>query len=318
MRELYPQIEPESSALLDVGNGHQVYYEVSGNPHGLPVVFLHGGPGSGAKPHHRQFFDPDRYRIVIFDQRGTGRSLPHGRLQDNTTQDLLADMETIRQQLAIENWLVLGGSWGATLALLYAQAYPDRVNGLILRGTFLARNQDLCWMLGQGANRFFPEYWAEFIAGLDATAPQAILDALYAGLHSDSESDQLAAARRWALWTGRVVTYTLMDEFRLEVDDSQKLINEARIEMHYAGQRYFIEENRILDNMGKVPDVPVRIIHGRRDMTCTPSASWDVHQRLPRSELKILPDAGHLAGEPAMTDALVETTDIMADRLYSN
>ncbi|MDZ7736953.1 MAG: prolyl aminopeptidase [Gammaproteobacteria bacterium] len=313
MCELYPELEPTIAEFLDTGDGHQVYYEVSGNSDGLPVIFLHGGPGSGAKPHHRQFFDPDRYRIVIFDQRGTGRSRPHGHLEHNTTQDLLADMESIRRQLDIDRWVVFGGSWGATLALLYAQAYPDRVSGLILRGTFLARQQDRNWMLGQGADRFFPEYWAEFVRDFDSTEPEAILDALYEGVHAEDESRQLAAARSWALWTGRVVTYTLVDEYKLEVDDPQKLVNEARIEMHYARNRYFIEENPILENMNKVPAVPARIIHGRRDMVCTPSASWTVHQALPGSELEILPDAGHLAGEPAVVDALVRATDAMAD-----
>lgn len=315
MRQLYPEIEPVFSGLLDTGDGHQVYYEDCGSREGIPVVFLHGGPGSGAKPHHRQFFDPERYRIVVFDQRGTGRCQPHGLLENNSTQEILADMEAIRRQLDIERWLVFGGSWGATLALLYAESCPDRVAGMILRGTFLAREQDLCWMLGQGANRFFPEYWSEFISGFDSTEPEAILDSLHDDLHSDDSDRQLSAARAWALWTGRVVTYTLMNEFTLEVDDTQKLINEACIEMHYAGHRYFIEENQILNDIANVPDVPVRIIHGRRDMTCTPSASWDVHQCLPKSELSILPDAGHLAGEAAMTDALVKATDAMAECL---
>lgn len=315
MRTLYPEIEPVFSGHLDVGQGHHVYYEDCGSRDGQPVIFLHGGPGSGAKSHHRQFFDPDRYRIVVFDQRGTGRCEPFGRLEANTTQHLLADMEAIRETLSIDSWLVFGGSWGATLALLYAEKYPDRVRGLILRGTFLARTQDLNWMLGQGANRFFPEYWAEFIAHFDANEPREICATLQQRLHGADPAEQIQAARAWALWTGRVVTYTLIDEYKLEINDEQKLVDEARIEMHYANHRYFLEDNQILDNIERVPAVPVRIIHGRRDMTCTPSASWDVHCRLPQSELSILPDAGHLAGENAMVDALVTATDEMADRL---
>ncbi len=315
MRELYPEIEPVTAGLLEVGDGHEVYYEDCGKRDGLPVVFLHGGPGSGAKPHHRQFFDPERYRIVVFDQRGTGRCQPRGRLEGNTTRHLLADMEAIRRTLDIDAWLVFGGSWGAALALLYAEQYPERVRGLILRGCFLARTQDLHWMLGRGANRFFPEYWAEFSAHFESTEPQAILDTLYDGLHAADQDRQLNAARAWAWWTGRVVTYTLLDEFQLEVDDPQKLIDEARIEMHYAGHRYFIRDNQILEDIGRVPEVPVTIIHGRRDMTCTPSASWDVHVRLPQSELSILPDAGHLAGEAPMRDALIRATDAMAGQL---
>lgn len=315
MRTLYPEIEPVQSGPLDVGDGHQVYYEDSGSRSGLPVIFLHGGPGSGAKPHHRQFFDPERYRIVVFDQRGTGRCQPFGRLQGNTTQNILADMEAIREELGIDAWLVFGGSWGATLALLYTEAHPERVKGLVLRGTFLARSQDLNWMLGHGAHRFFPEYWAEFIKEFDSSTPEAILETMNGRLFSDQRDEQLRAARTWALWTGRVVTYTLVNEYQLDIDDEQKLIDEARIEMHYAKNRYFIEENQILNQIDRVPDVPVKIIHGRRDMTCTPSASWDVHVRLPKSELSILPDAGHLAGESAMTDALVRATDAMADQL---
>lgn len=367
MRELYPEIEPVESGFLPADTGHQVYYEECGARSGLPVAFLHGGPGSGAKPHHRQFFDPELYRIIVFDQRGTGRCQPYGRLQNNTTQALLADMDAIRERLGIPQWVVFGGSWGATLALLYAEQHPQRTAALVLRGTFLARSQDLHWMLGRGANRFFPEYWDEFITSLELIAsaqglslssdhpylspspyrgrpddvrnsraesdgfssrgkdrdrsedgslhPDALLEVMHAGLFGNDAEQQLAIAKAWSLWTGRVVTHTLGEDYKLEFEDQQKLIDAARIELHYAANHYFIRENQILQDISRVPEVPVKIIHGRRDMVCTPSASWSVHQALPKSDLAILPDAGHLASEPAMIDTLICTTDELAGQL---
>ncbi len=326
MRELYPEIEPVEAGLLDVGDGHRIHYEDCGSRDGIPVLFLHGGPGSGAKPQHRQLFDPARYRIIVFDQRGSGRSEPFGRLEANTTQHLLADMETLRERLGIDRWLVLGGSWGATLALLYAETYPQKLLGLVLRGTFLARAPDYQFLLGRGAERFFPEYWDDFRQALIELAeargnsgfdmqPEAIVQLLHESLASDDAGQVEKAARAWAWWTGRVVTYTLGGEFSLDGYDSDKLIKSGAIELHYARNAYFIEENQILANIGRVPNVPVRIIHGRRDMICTLSASWAVHRALPQSELKVLEDAGHLGGEPAMINALVKASDWMADQI---
>lgn len=326
MRDLYPEIEPVDSGLLDVGDGHQLYYEDCGARGGIPVVFLHGGPGSGAKPQHRQLFDPKRYRIIVFDQRGSGRSQPHGRLEANTTAHLLADMEVLRGKLSIDRWLVLGGSWGATLALLYAETHPQRLLGLILRGTFLARAQDYQFLLGCGAERFFPEYWQDFRDALLDLAevrgqsgfdmqPESIIRLLHEILTGEDTALAVKAAEAWGWWSGRVVTYTLTDGFNLEGFDSDKLIRSGAIELHYARQAYFIDDNQLLNHIERIPEVPVRIIHGRRDMICTLSASWDVHQRLPQSELRILENAGHLGGEPAMIDALIEATDSMAERL---
>lgn len=316
MRELYTEIEPAESGLLPVGSGHEIYFEDCGARTGLPVIFLHGGPGSGAKPHHRQYFNPDRYRIVVFDQRGSGRCQPHGRLEGNTTRALLGDMESIRERLGIDRWVVFGGSWGATLALLYAEQYPESTAALVLRGTFLARSQDLHWMLGHGANRFFPEFWDEFTKDFQAREPEALLQEMAQKVFSDDADKQYKSARAWALWTGRVVTHTLVNHYELETGDTpRKLIDTARLEMHYASQRYFIRENQILEDIGQVPEVPVKIIHGRHDMVCTPSASWAVHKALPKSEMTLLPAAGHLAGEPAMVDALIRATDDIAAQL---
>ena len=328
MRSAYDEIEPEQQDYLHTDDGHEIYFEVSGNPRGIPVVFLHGGPGSGAKPHHRQYFDPERYRIIIFDQRGSGRSRPHGRLEANTTPLLIEDMETIRQRLGIRQWLVFGGSWGATLALLYAEQHPQQVLGLVLRGTFLARARDYQWLLGRGAERFFPDYWMEFQQALGELAtnmhqpapqePDDIIHLLHTALSADEAPYAAAAAEAWAWWTGRVVTYTLTDTFSLEGMTTDDLIKGGSIELHYARHAYFIEENQILANIDRVPSVPVRIIHGRRDMICTPSASWSVHQALPQSEMIILPDAGHLGGEAPMVDALVNAADAMAEKLASD
>ena len=325
MRNAYNEIEPEQQDYLRTDDGHEIYYEVSGNPEGIPVVFLHGGPGSGAKPHHRQYFDPERYRIVIFDQRGSGRSRPKGKLEANTTAHLIQDMETIRQRLGIEQWLVFGGSWGATLALLYAEQHPQQVIGMVLRGTFLARARDYQWLLGRGAERFFPDYWQEFEQALGDLAdnlnqpapqqPDAIIHLLDRALNSDERSHAVAAAEAWAWWTGRVVTYTLTDNFSLDGMESDDLIKSGGIELHYARHAYFIEENQILANSNRLPAVPVRIIHGRRDMICAPAASWSVHQALPQSEMIILPEAGHLGGETPMVEALVNAADAMADKL---
>lgn len=339
MRQLYPEIEPYNSFFLDGESAHRVYVEESGNPSGIPVLFLHGGPGSGAKPHHRQYFDPARYRIVIFDQRGSGRSTPHGLLENNATGDLLADIDAIRQRLNIDRWLLFGGSWGATLALLYAERFPQHVSGMILRGSYLARAYDYQWVLGGGVERIFPEHWREFLlslaaaggtAGLPASdldglqsamvqeRAQCIVDTLHACVNHDSDAVRLAAAKAWALWTGRIVTYTIMNEYILDAIDEQKLINEVGIEVHYARHRYFIKENEILDNIARIPPVPVMIVHGRLDMTCTVSAAWELHHALPESKLVILPRAGHLAGEEPMVDALVTATDDMAEKLVTS
>lgn len=325
MRELYNPVEVNSQDYYVTGDGHKIYFEASGNPEGIPVIFLHGGPGSGCKPQHRQYFDPDRYRIIIFDQRGSGRSVPLGHLENNTTQMLLADMEAIREQLGIPAWLVFGGSWGATLALLYAEQYPRHVSALILRGTFLARQSDYEWLLGRGAERFFPEYWSDFVLRLQTLAdklqqtfkatPADIIELLDTALQYTDSHIAGQAAEAWGWWTGRVVTYTLIDEFSLDGYDKAQLIKSAAIELHYARNAYYINENQILDNIHKIPGVPVQIIHGRRDMICTLSASWAVHKALPDSEFLVLPDAGHLGGEPVMIDALVKATDKMADVL---
>jgi proline iminopeptidase len=313
---LYPELEPFSKDALELENGHSIYFEQSGNKTGLPVIFLHGGPGTGCNENHRRYFNPDKYRIIIFDQRGCNRSKPNGCVENNSTQDILEDIESIRNKLGIEKLILFGGSWGATLALLYAEQYPQNISGIILRGTFLARQCDFEWFAHDGVSRIFPDYWQEYLSNFDENEMNERLQALHRRVFSDNKEIQLEAAKAWALWAGRVVTHSLglKEEYVLEEGDGEKLINEVKIEMHFAKNRYFINENHILDNISNIPDVPITIIHGRKDLTCLPESSWTVHQSLPGSNYVVVTDAGHLASEPAMVDALITATDQMADR----
>ena len=316
MQTLYPELEPFSKDALVLSYGHSIYFEQSGSETGLPVIFLHGGPGTGCNENHRRYFNPDKYRIIIFDQRGCNRSKPNGCVENNSTQDILEDIESIRNKLDIKKLILFGGSWGATLALLYAEQHQQCVSGIILRGTFLARQCDFEWFAHDGVSRIFPDYWQEYLSNFDEDEMDERLLALHRRVFSDNKEIQLQAARAWALWAGRVVTHSLdlKDEYTLEEDD-EKLINEVKIEMHYAKNRYFIEENQILGNISKIPDVPITIIHGRKDLTCLPESSWLVHQCLPGSNYVVVTDAGHLASEPAMVDALITATDQMADSI---
>ncbi len=324
MKVLYPEIEPFATDILESGDGHCIYFEQSGNVNGLPVIFLHGGPGSGCNENHRRYFNPEKYRIIIFDQRGCHRSKPNGCVENNTTQKLLADVDSIRNELHIEKLVLFGGSWGATLALLYAEQSPQHVAAMVLRGTFLARRSDFDWFAGgiNGVNRIFPDYWQEFMSIFDEAEKANCLGALHRRIFSDNREMQLEAAQAWSLWAGRIVTHSLqLDEpYVVDEDDNGKLLDDVKIEIHYAKNRYFIKENQILDNLAAIPDLPITIIHGRKDLTCLPEASWSVHQsrinsNMTKSTLVMVSDAGHLAGEPAMVDTLVSATDHMANIL---
>ncbi len=314
MKILYPEIDCLKHFELSVDN-HKIYFEESGNQNGIPVIFLHGGPGSGCNPNHRRYFNPDKFRIIIFDQRGCNRSSPQGSIEKNTTQDLLNDIEAIRETLGINNWLVFGGSWGATLALLYAESFPKRVLGMVLRGTFLARQSDFDWFAKYGANRIFPDYWVNFIGEIPEAERSNLGQAYYERVVNGDRNTKEKFARLWSQWATRVVTYSLAEITAQDEESIETLINQVSIETHYAKNRYFVKENQILDNIDKIPTVPIRIIHGRKDMTCTLESSWSLHQKLPESEFIIVRDAGHLAGEPAMTDALISATDHMAEIL---
>lgn len=315
MRKLYPAIEPHDSGHLDVGDGHRVYYERCGTKGALPVVFLHGGPGSGCKPDHRQFFDARRYDIVLLDQRGSGRSTPWGGVEANDTPSLVADLEALRAHLGLEAWILFGGSWGATLALAYAQAVPGRVLGMVLRGSFLARRRDVAWFFGEGANRLLPVQWDTFLDAVgepgDGDMPAHLHRALFAAERATVER----TARAWEAWSGAVVMFSLDNAGGGGVGPLDAAIAKARIEMHYAVNHYFLAENALLDGAGRLPSVPVHIVHGARDLTCPAESAYALHGAIPGSTLEILPTAGHLSGEAPMVDALVRAGDAFADRL---
>ncbi|MGE3773822.1 MAG: prolyl aminopeptidase [Gammaproteobacteria bacterium] len=313
MRTPWPLIEAYARNRLDVGDGHHLYYEDAGPRDGLPVVFLHGGPGSGCKPSHRQFFDPTHYRSVLFDQRGCGLSTPFAGCEHNTTRHLVADLEALRSHLGIEAWVVFAGSWGVALGLAYAEAHPSRVLGMVLRGSFLARQSDLDWFLAVGAARLLPAAWAELDAALGH--PASIVEEVHRRVFGADEDLALAAARAWNRWSGEVVAYS-MDHADAEPEPPrEQLIGKTRIEMHYALHRYFLEPDELLARAPLLPRVPVAIVHGQRDITCTPDASWALHRAIPGSTLEILRTAGHLSGEPAMTDALLRAADRMRELL---
>ena len=314
MRTLYPEIEPYNRFNLQVDSVHCLYIEETGNPSGMPVVFVHGGPGVGSNENHRRYFNPDHYRIINFDQRGCNRSVPAGEIRSNTTQDLISDMEQIRSMLHINRWLIFGGSWGATLGLLYAQVYPDHVIGLILRGTFLARQSELDWFVKHGANRIFPDAWARFINHVPVAERDDPISAYFKRIQDADAQVRLAASRHWSNWSAAVVGYLLPQDGIDSNDTPDKLISHVAIELHYAKHGYFIAENQILNNTDKIPDLPVILIHGRRDLTCTLDASWALHRAISGSELVIVREGGHLAGEPVMTDALVGATDQFAEK----
>jgi len=316
MRILYPENEPYAIHQFK-RDGHQVFVEECGNPSGVPVVFLHGGPGSGCRAYHRSFFNPEKYRIILVDQRGAGRSVPRGEVFGNTTADLIRDLEYIRRALRIERWLLFGGSWGATLALLYAQRHPVKVLGLVLRAAFLARQRDLEWFVGSGVERIYPEQWAQFMESIPEPERNRSLPYLYSCLTGDDELAQRRAARTWALWSGQVIVGEEFDPSELNEHVSSEEVDQARIELHYAVNRYFIPENIILEQCGRIRHLPAILIHGRRDLTCPVESSFCLYKRLPNSELRILPNAGHIASGEEMTDALVAAADEMAERFAS-
>ncbi|XOZ33318.1 prolyl aminopeptidase [Halomonadaceae bacterium KBTZ08] len=314
MLTLYPEIAPYATHRLDVGDGHSLYLEEAGNPEGIPVLVVHGGPGAGSDPAARRFFDAERYRIILFDQRGSGRSTPFASVTNNTTSHLLADMERIRAFLGIERWLLFGGSWGATLSLLYTQSQPERVLGLVLRGIFLCRQRDINWFLHDGASRIFPDYWEDFISLVPESGRQDLVQAYHRLLHSDNELQRLQAARTWAIWEARCATLHPSPAAVERFGHAHLALSLARIECHYFLNGGFIEENRIMDNIGSMRDKPARLVHGRYDMVCPVENALTLHSAWPEAELSLVRDAGHAASEPPIVDALIHATDAMSDR----
>ena len=312
MAKLHKLIEPSGQHYLEGGNGHRIYFEEAGAKDGIPVVFLHGGPGSGCKPSHRQFFNPKKYRSVLVDQRGAGKSAPYGGVEFNTTQLLVEDLENIRAYLGIDQWVLFGGSWGAALALYYAINHPEVVLAIVLRGTFLARRYDVDWFFEHGASRLLPIEWQRFQQGVaELRRPgESILDCIYRGTFESDDDVRDRAAVLWANWSEAVVMYSFNKVPTTDTPESTDAMRaKTRIEMHYAKNNYFMPDGYLLEKASDIPDVPVKIIHGMRDITCTPDAGWAVHQKLPNSQFTLLRDAGHLSGEQAMTEALVRAAD---------
>ena len=318
MQPLYPAIKCYNQFYLPVDEQHKLYVEESGSLDGIPVLFIHGGPGAGCSPEDRRFFDPERYRIIIFDQRGAGRSRPHASLLDNTTPDLLADIEKIREHLCIDQWLLFGGSWGSTLSLLYAQQYPKRVLAMVLRGIFLCRQQDLQWFYQCGASNIYPDYWREFIEPIAMSKRDKLIEAYYAQLTSNNELAKMNAAKHWALWEARCATLRPNAAITEAFSDPHLALSLARIEAHYFINNAFIEDNQILNNAHLLKGIPGVIIHGRYDMVCPLDNAWELQQRWPDAELHIIRDAGHASREPSILDALVKATDEMLELLALN
>ena len=315
MRPLYPPIQPYNSFSLPVSDLHTLHVEECGNAAGIPVVFLHGGPGAGCTENHRRYFDPQRYRIVLFDQRGCGRSTPHASLEQNTTQDLVADIERIREHLRIDKWLVFGGSWGSTLGLAYAETHPERVSGLVLRGIYLCRPRDIHWFYQDGASAIFPDYWRDYLAPIPEAERDDLLHAFHRLLTGEDELRRMAAAKAWSLWEGRTATL-LPDSATTDFfGDPHVALSLARIENHYFVNHAFLEPDQLCRDAGRLADIPGIIVHGRYDMVCPIEQAFALTEAWPEARLTIIPDAGHAASEPGIVDALVRATDQFADFL---
>ena len=309
-RTLYPAIEPYRSGWLRVSPLHEIYWEESGNPKGKPALFVHGGPGAGADPRSRRFFDPKRYRIVVFDQRGCGRSRPHASLEDNTTWHLVADIERLRTFLGIERWLVFGGSWGSTLALAYSQAHPRRVSELVLRGIFMLRKWEIDWFYQDGAGALFPDRWENYLAAIPRRERGDLVGAYYRRLTSPNRATRVRAARAWSIWEA-ATSHLLTDDANIgKWGEEDFAVAVARIECHYFVNKGFLRrEDQLLRGVARIRHIPSVIVQGRYDVVCPIRTAWDLHRRWPEADFRVVPDAGHSALEPGNTHELVSATE---------
>jgi proline iminopeptidase len=309
-RVLYPEIEPFDSGTLPVSALHTLYYEQCGNPHGKPVVFLHGGPGAGCNAKCRRFFDPKVYRVVLFDQRGCGRSTPHAELRENTTWDLVADIERLREHLRIAKWQVFGGSWGSTLALAYAETHPERVTELVLRGIFMLRRAELEWFYQRGCDMLYPDAWEKYLAAIPEDEHGDLMVAYHRRLVSEDPAVRLAAARAWSVWEAST-SFLLQNEAYVAASAGDEFaLAFAGIENHYfVNGGFFEHDDQLLRNAGRLRDIPAVIVQGRHDVVCPMRSAWDLHRAWPEADLRIVPDAGHSAFEPGNVHELVSATD---------
>ncbi len=310
LRTFYPAIEPYRTGYMPVSGGHKIYWEECGNPKGKPVLFLHGGPGIGLDPMYRRFFDPDRYRIVLFDQRGCGKSLPFSSLEENTTWDLVRDIEQLRGLLGIESWHVFGGSWGSTLALCYAIKWPEKVESLVLRGIFLVRPQEIKWYYQTGAHNLYPDQWENYVAPIPLEERNDFVKAYYSRLTSQDADVRSKAAKAWSGWEGATSRLHFDPHLFASFTADDHADSIARIECHYFINNSFLEtDNWILENINKIRHIPGIIVQGRYDVPCPMYSAWELHKAWPEAEFKIIPDAGHSAMEPGILDALIRATD---------
>ena len=308
MHTLYPSIKPYQCQEFAVQKPHLLYLEETGNPDGVPVIVLHPGPGAGGDVHLRRFFDPQLYRIIIFDQRGCGRSLPHADISNNNTQNLLDDIDAIRDHLSLEHFVLFGGGWGSLLALLYAQQFPQYVKALLLHQVYLGRSSDIDWFYKQGACQIYPDYWQDFVSNIPENDRQNIPQFYSDCLQGPNELARMAAAKNWALWQARCSSLqphlNVIDHY----SDSHFALALATIESHYINNKYFIKNNQILNNAGKIRHIPCYLVHGRYDMVCPLAGAWSLHQALPASTLRIVRDAGHSDREAGIIDALIDAS----------
>jgi len=310
MNFLYPEIAPFNESLVPVSALHTVHFEQCGNPNGTPVLFVHGGPGGGIDPIYRQFFNPDKYHVILVNQRGAGKSTPHAELKENNTQNLIQDFETIREQLQIDQWMVLGGSWGSTLGLAYAQAHPNRVTKLVLRGIYLATEEEDQWLFGGGgANRIFPDHWADFVKLIPETERHNMLNAYYKRLTSEDTEVQHAAAQAWSRWEISISKLVHNPEDVTTFLASPSATSMARLECHYMLNRSFLQPNQLLDDMQKIQHIPGIILHGRYDIVCAAASAWTLHQAWPNSTLHYVNRAGHSMADPDLAKKIIEITD---------
>jgi proline iminopeptidase len=319
MKTKYPPVDLYKSGFLPVGSGHEIYWEESGNPKGIPVIFLHGGPGSGTDEGHRCYFNPDLYRIVLMDQRGCGKSKPFSSLIDNTTWHLIEDIEKLREHLGISQWVVFGGSWGSTLSLAYAEVYSEKVLGLILRGIFLGRPKELKWFYQFGAHHIFPDEWEKYIDPIPPEDRGDLIYAFYKRLTSDDPAVRLRAASAWSAWEGAALKLIFDPKQFAHFTEDQHADALARIECHYFLNRCFFKtDSWLLENASAIRNIPGYIIHGRYDIICPMESAWELHKAWPEAIFEVVPDAGHAASEPGILDALIRATDEMALALSSD
>ncbi len=314
MTHLYPEIDPYNQFNLKVSNLHTIHIEESGNPNGKPVIFLHGGPGGGIEPIYRQYFDPEKWRIIIFDQRGCGKSTPHAELAENTTWDLVDDIEKIREYLGIEKWVVFGGSWGSTLSLSYAITHPERCKALVLRGIFMIRNKEIDWFYQEGASNIYPDAWEQYVKPIPEDERHDMVAAYYKRLTSKDESVRLEAAKAWSIWEASTSKLIQSDDYLHQFEDAQVAEAFARIECHYFTHGgFFKSENWLLENVDKIWHIPTVIVQGRYDVVCPMVSAWELHRAFPEADFEIVQDAGHSMTEKGIAAKLVEYTDKFVD-----